>query len=190
MPATHYLTRHLNIAALLIALVLVSGGCSEEAMMGGGIYIGEMPPSNPKASNDTPPPQKLPPVPPDMDSDNIPPSSDERAVARQSISGDWWDAKGTYPVLRFTLDRGWYRGVLLRLPPNTSFKKGEAVYRIERVSRWVFEGKVLTKYSDGREPHWKKQIRFIISSDNPSVMKGYGQFGNKTDVATYTRPTR
>ncbi len=210
MGTRHCLMKYLSIAALLIAFVTVLGGCGNRVpedhyLRGhGGIIQGDAPP---------PGSEELPPMPPDSGGGGetpptgsaggggeMPPNwrnSLPRAVAQpvrnQGLVGDWWNSKGTIAALRFTSNRGWYSGILLSVSARSrakGFSKGDVAYRVQRVSQWVYEGQVLSRFDDGRQPHWRQRIRFIISSQNPNTMKGYGKYGAKTQVVAYSRRTR
>ncbi|MDP6542777.1 MAG: hypothetical protein QGH60_02235 [Phycisphaerae bacterium] len=160
-----------------------SGGGGETPPTGSAGGGGETPPTGSAGDGGKTPPNWR---------DGLP-----RAVAQpvrnQGLVGDWWNSKGTIAALRFTLNRGWYSGILLSVSARSrakGFSKGDVAYRVQRVSQWVYEGQVLSRFDDGRQPHWKQRIRFIISSQNPNTMKGYGKYGSKTQVVAYSRRTR
>ncbi|MDP6634972.1 MAG: hypothetical protein QGG42_08755 [Phycisphaerae bacterium] len=227
MGTRHYLMSHLSIAALLIASVLVFGGCAQRGQdafsmhSGSGVRSGMAfdpvtgepigpdggrrvrsglafdpvtgEPVRPDTGERVRPGLVFDPVTGELVPRGETPRADDRPPAHQGIAGDWYNSKGTIAVLRFTLNRGVYSGILLYVSAQShakGFRKGDVAYSVKRVSRWVYEGQVLSRYTDGRKPHWKQQIRFIISSQNPNVMKGYGKYGTKTDAYTYTRSTR
>ncbi|MDP6634665.1 MAG: hypothetical protein QGG42_07200 [Phycisphaerae bacterium] len=189
METIHVLLRRLSITAALIALALLSGGCfrSDDDQRGG---LTLTPSGTIRDRSDTW--DLMPPVPPDSGGGETP-RPDAWPTGRLTIVGDWWNEKGTHPQLRFHLSRGWYYGALLSVNKQAherGFRTGQIAYRVQRVSRWIYEGQVLSRYNDGREPDWKRQFRFNISSENPSVMVGYGQYGRTIGRSTYTRRTR